>query len=397
GTNSVLVRVLNPADLSPLVPDTVIARPAGGDQARATIDHIPPGPARLDASARPNADGSGTALAAAATQVQVVSSQTVQVGLALLGIARRVEVSPDTLDILTTKSDALTATAFDAADNVVLGAAFGWTSSAPAVASVSDTGVVTGVGAGNATITATETREGVNGSCAATVSAREATRVEVTPPAAFMRRGDTAQLTAKAFDRDGDQMTAEPFTWTCSATAVASVCDTGLVTAAGEGGATIAAAARSGEQASAQVDVSLFVIKLDWEGDQDLDLHVFGPDYAHASPHSPTIAQGVVVQGDGFPGAREFYSGRAPLQGAYYIAVNYFSGQRPVEAQVTLEGIGAELFTRTYTLTAHNRNSGYPVRTNTPSWFRFADVFIGAADIRAAAPDTTVRLYDGPP
>lgn len=48
----------------------------------------------------------------------------------------------------------LTATAYDAANNVIPGVTFTWTTSHPNRATVTSTGLVTGVNNGNATITA---------------------------------------------------------------------------------------------------------------------------------------------------------------------------------------------------------------------------------------------------
>ena len=63
----------------------------------------------------------------------------------------------------------LTAILKDAAGNVLLGRAVTWTSSNTGVATVSGTGLVTGVAAGSATITATS--EGVRGTAAVTITA----------------------------------------------------------------------------------------------------------------------------------------------------------------------------------------------------------------------------------
>src|SRR5207302_5110684 len=63
----------------------------------------------------------------------------------------------------------LTATLKDAAGNVLLGRAVTWTSSNTGVTTVSGTGLVIGVAAGSATITATS--EGVRGTAAVTITA----------------------------------------------------------------------------------------------------------------------------------------------------------------------------------------------------------------------------------
>jgi len=226
---------------------------------------------------------------------------------------------------------------------------------------------------------------------------REPTNVAMEPTSAFVRRGQAVQLTARAYDRDGDEIVGEPFAWESSATAVATINASGLATAVSEGDATITVTTSNGKMATALVDVNLYVVKLAWEGDADLDLHVFGPAYAHASVHSPEIAAGKLMTSAAIPAAREYFSGRARLLGAYYVGVNYYGGTGAVEAQVTVEGIGPEPIVRTYSLTQANQNAGYPVRGNTASWFRPLDVFISGDDISSFGPDTTVPLYDTDP
>lgn len=84
----------------------------------------------------------------------------------------RVEIAPDSTDLVATASVALTATAFDAADAAVV-AAFTWSSSDDAIATVSAAGVVTGVSAGRAEIVAA-TSEGLADTAVVMVTAAPA-------------------------------------------------------------------------------------------------------------------------------------------------------------------------------------------------------------------------------
>jgi len=397
GTDSVVVRILEPDTGNELVPDTVIARPQGDNEARETIERVRAGSALVQALAKPTTDGSGATLAQASAPVEVPSGDTVQVGLNLFGVAATVQVTPATLDVLTTKTTQLQAVAYDAIGNIIVGAAFTWASSNTAAATVSDAGLVAAITPGDSTVTATETREGVSDSCAVTVTQRETTQLVVDPGAAFISKGQTAQISAVAYDRDGDEIVGEPIAWQSSDPGVATVNTTGLTTGISEGSATITATASNAQADTALVDVSLYVIKLAWRGNANLDLHVFGPDYVHASPDNPEIAAGKLVTQTGVPTAREFFSGRASLPGAYYIAVNYYEGTGAVEAQVTVEGIGPSPIVRTATVTRANQNTGYPVLRDTPSWFRPVDVFISTDDITTFGPDTTVPLYESDP
>ena len=80
-----------------------------------------------------------------------------------------VTVSPATASIQVGQTVQLTATPRDASGNPLSGRAIAWASSAPGVATVSGTGLVTGVAAGSATITATS--EGQSGTATVTVTA----------------------------------------------------------------------------------------------------------------------------------------------------------------------------------------------------------------------------------
>ncbi|HET9274789.1 MAG TPA: Ig-like domain-containing protein [Gemmatimonadales bacterium] len=94
-----------------------------------------------------------------------------------------VEVSPTTATVGVGATEQLTATVFDAGDNVLTGRLVEWTSSQDAVATVDDDGLVTGHSLGNATITATS--EGKTATSVITVVAGAAAKlVLVTAPPA---------------------------------------------------------------------------------------------------------------------------------------------------------------------------------------------------------------------
>jgi uncharacterized protein YjdB len=118
---------------------------------------------------------------------------------------------------------------------------FTWTSSNPSVATVSSTGLVTGVAAGTATITAAV--GGTSGAATITVKAASApvASVTVTPSPASVQAGATVQLTATPKDANGTPLTGRSVTWSTSAAAVATVSNSGLVTGVAAGSATITA------------------------------------------------------------------------------------------------------------------------------------------------------------
>jgi hypothetical protein len=114
-----------------------------------------------------------------------------------------------------------------------------WTSSASAVATVSASGVVSGVGAGQASIIGSA--GGKSGQASITVSPIAVAIVAVTPTGLTLAIGSTQQLTASLKDANGNALTGRTLTWASSNTAIATVSATGLVTGLAAGKATITA------------------------------------------------------------------------------------------------------------------------------------------------------------
>jgi uncharacterized protein YjdB len=160
-----------------------------------------------------------------------------------------VTVSPASPSVLIGQTAQLSATPKDANGNPLTGRVVTWTTSAPAVATVSASGLVTGVAPGSATITATS--EGKSGSAALTVSSVPVATVTVSPASASIRVGATAQLTATTKDSAGGVLTGRTVTWSTSAAAVATVSASGLVTGVAAGTATITATSEGKSGASA--------------------------------------------------------------------------------------------------------------------------------------------------
>ena len=163
-----------------------------------------------------------------------------------------VAVSPASATLIVGGQTTLTATVKDASGNTLTGRPVTWASSNPSVVTVSATGVVTAVGAGEATVFASS--EGKVGQAAITVNPVPVASVAVTPATATVAIGQTQQLTATVRDAAGNALTGRTVTWSSSNPSIALVSSAGLVTAVGPGPATITATAE-GKSGTATVTV----------------------------------------------------------------------------------------------------------------------------------------------
>jgi uncharacterized protein YjdB len=140
---------------------------------------------------------------------------------------------------------------------------YSWTSSNTTVATVSSTGLVTAVANGTASISATG--GGATGKADITVT-QVAASVQITKPKdTFAAIGEVIQLTAKALDNGGHEVTGKAFTWSASDTTIVAVDNTGKATAVKIGSATITAttSGASGDiKATAALTVTVQVAKL---------------------------------------------------------------------------------------------------------------------------------------
>ncbi len=164
-----------------------------------------------------------------------------------------VDVAPAVATIPQGQTTQLTATPKDAAGNPLAGRAVTWASSNGAVATVNNSGLVSALAAGSATITATS--EGQSGSAGVTVTPVPVASVAVSPPTASIQVGQTAQLTATPKDASGNALSGRVVNWTSSNNSVATVSSSGLVTGLAVGSATITATSE-GQSGGAAVTVT---------------------------------------------------------------------------------------------------------------------------------------------
>jgi len=155
-----------------------------------------------------------------------------------------IDLSPSSGEVAIGKTTTLKATARDASGNVLAGRTINWTSSSANVASVDGNGVVTGVAAGTATITAAS--EGKTATASITV--KQDTPVVPVASVSVAAAPDTveawnpASMQATLRDAAGNALTNRVVRWTTSNANVATIDSiTGVLTGIDRGTVTVTA------------------------------------------------------------------------------------------------------------------------------------------------------------
>lgn len=150
---------------------------------------------------------------------------------------------------------AISAQVLDQHGNVMSGVGLTWTTSEPDVAIVSASGVVTAVGNGAATITASAAT--ASGEAVVSVD-QEPNSIVISPSLlTFYALGDTSQLSANVLDAGGSAISPASAIWIADDPSVAAVSADGLVTAVGFGSTTVLSESGNAS-ASVGVEVSDF-------------------------------------------------------------------------------------------------------------------------------------------
>lgn len=201
--------------------------------------------------ARVDANGLVTAVAPGTATIRATSegaSSTATITVTAAAVAR-VDVSPASATVAVGATSTLTATPRAADGAPLQGRTIVWSSGAPSIATVSQSGVVTGVGPGTVQILATV--DGVVGTATVTVPTPPAppqtvASVAVSPASATIRVGGPqggrrVNLTATARTAGGATVSGVSFTWQSSNANVARVSADGRVDAVAPGLVTITA------------------------------------------------------------------------------------------------------------------------------------------------------------
>jgi uncharacterized protein YjdB len=197
-----------------------------------------PGAAQVNATGRVTGVAAGTATVTATIEGKTASASISVVQLAVA----TVEVSPNPASVAVQQNLQLTVTLKAADGTELTGRTVEWETSNQAVATVNQSGRVTGVTPGSATITARS--EGKSGNTALTVTQTQlpVATVEITSHNSnHVSVNATLQFTAIVKAANGTVLTGRSITWTSSNEAVATVSATGLARGVAPGTATITA------------------------------------------------------------------------------------------------------------------------------------------------------------
>jgi uncharacterized protein YjdB len=148
-------------------------------------------------------------------------------------------LSPPTQTLILGATHPLQAQAQDASGKIVSNATIFWSSSDPAIADVSATGVVTAQGIGTTQIAASA--EGKSAVSVVTVVPVPVASVSVVPANVTIATGTSVALQALPYDAIGTSLSGRTIVWATSAPAIATVANDGTVTGVAAGTVSITA------------------------------------------------------------------------------------------------------------------------------------------------------------
>ena len=183
-------------------------------------------------------------------------------------LAEQISLDKTSLTLHGNESQQLTATVLPADASQELT----WTSSDESVATVSQSGLVSAVAAGNAVITATTT-DGtyLSASCDVTVLQVQAESIQLNVTTAGLNEGSTLQLTATILPEGCDIKTV---IWASNNPSVATVDSNGLVTTHSVGTATITAITTDGSNLSTSCTVTLLPVGVKGDVNDDGQVNI---------------------------------------------------------------------------------------------------------------------------
>ncbi len=207
-----------------------------------------PSVATVDASGKVSALSSGTATINAISGGKVGS---VPVSVSQ-GVVTSVGILPASPSVVVGGSAQLVAQVLGNNGAVLSAQQVTWASSNPLIATVNSAGLITGISAGAANITATSGSH--SATVQVTVTAVPIASLTMSPPSATIDPGATVALSVTARDAAGNVLSGRVPSWSSSNTAIATVSSAGVVTAVQSGTVTVSASVE-GKTATATVTV----------------------------------------------------------------------------------------------------------------------------------------------
>lgn len=189
-----------------------------------------------------------------------------------------VAVTPQQSDLSVGQTVQLSATALDGGGLPLAGHVASWATSSASVATVSSSGVVTGVSPGSATITATIDGQAGAATVNVNVAQGQVAAVIVSPSQATVNVAWSTTLSATARDGSGKPMPGAQIVWTSSDPAIATVSSNGVVTGVAPGSVDIIATSGSAS-GTASITVQLAPV-----------------DRIVVTPSNPSVGPGQTVQ-----------------------------------------------------------------------------------------------------
>lgn len=152
-----------------------------------------------------------------------------------------VVVTPQALQLVAGTAGALIAEVKDVAGNVLTDRRLVWATADPAIATVSNNGVVTGVSAGNVDIAATSEGKSAVATVTVVPVPPRVSSVRIAPDNVYVYVAGGADLVATPYDGQGTAIGGRKAVWTTNNVSVASISQTGRVTGLVPGTAVITA------------------------------------------------------------------------------------------------------------------------------------------------------------
>ena len=175
-------------------------------------------------------------IAATAEGKSDVATVTVVPGAARVATVR---IVPDNIDLVVAAGTNLIATAYDSRGSVVGGRTIIWMTNNATVASISQSGRVTGLVPGTAIITAVI--DGAVGNANVVVRLVPVANVAVIPSSVIIAEGKSATLTARLTDAAGNILTGRTVAWSSGDTRIVTVDQAGVVRGVRKGSVVISA------------------------------------------------------------------------------------------------------------------------------------------------------------